>query len=49
MTQNTQTLLGAVDPEILDAVNGRAREIAQGASALVVPPRDSRKHHALPM
>ena len=32
MTQNTQTLLGAVDPEILDAVNGRAREIAQGAS-----------------
>jgi hypothetical protein len=32
MTQDDQTLLDAVDPEILDAVGGRANEIAKGAS-----------------
>ena len=32
MTHTTQTLLDTVDPEILDTVSGRAREIAQGAS-----------------
>lgn len=32
MTQNTQTLLDTVDPEILETVTGRASEIAQGAS-----------------
>lgn len=33
MTQHNQTLLDAVDPEILDTVGARARDIAQGASA----------------
>lgn len=32
MTQHTRALLESVDPEILDAVGGRANEIAQGAS-----------------
>jgi rubrerythrin len=32
MTQSNQSLLDAVDPEILDTVGARTREIAQGAS-----------------